>query len=154
MPTALEPLSGQERFARPPSRVFAVLSDPEALAGAMPGIVSSEPADGRARRCVVRPTFSFVSGSIRVLLTVEEAAPEERIRVRAAVQGIGLSMEILSHMRISPAPEGSEVAWDAQVIAIKGLLSAVPGGLIRAAAESVVREGWRALRQRIEAEPA
>lgn len=157
MPSSLEPFSGKELLAAPPQRVLAVLSDPGALAAAMPGLVSSEPGldRSRARRCVVRPAFSFLSGTIRITVTVDQPSSEGGVTAHIGVQGIGLSMEILSQMKVAAGPEqGSTVDWQARVTGMRGLLSAVPSGLIRGAAESVIREGWASLRKTIDAERA
>jgi len=154
MASTLDPLSGHESFAAPPQKVLAILTDPAALAAAIPGLVSSEPGEGRSRRCVVRPAFSFLSGNIRLLLTVEPGPDANEVTVRTTVQGIGLSMDLQSCMTAAPTPDGgTRVEWQAQVVAMKGLLTAVPSGLIRAASDSVVRDGWAALHKRIESTP-
>ena len=55
MPSSLEPFSGTETFSATPERVFAVLTNLDALASAMPGLVSSEKVDQLTLKAVVKP---------------------------------------------------------------------------------------------------
>lgn len=152
MPTALDPFSGEETFAAPPERVFAVLTDLDALPTAMAGLVSSENVDDRTLRAVVRPGFSFMSGQIRLTLSISETLPPKFALMRVAAASIGVGMNIESKLNLSPIEEGrsTRLAWEARVHDMKGLITAVPAGLIRAAADKVIRDGWKSLRARIE----
>lgn len=152
MPTSLEPFSGEEVFEAPPERVFAVLTDLDALPTAMAGLVSSEKVDDRTLRAVVRPGFSFMSGQIRLTLSISETLPPKFALMRVAAASIGVGMNIESKLNLSPIEEGrnTRLAWEARVHDMKGLITAVPAGLIRAAADKVIRDGWKSLRARIE----
>src|SRR5688500_18445750 len=152
MATSLEPFFGEETFAAPQAVVFGVLTDLDAVAAAMPGLVSSQKVDERTLKAVVRPGFSFMSGQVRMTLTLAEAQPPEFALMRVSAQSIGVSMNIESRLSLSPLDDGraTRLAWEARVYDMKGLISAVPAGLVRAAAEKVITDGWKALRVRIE----
>jgi carbon monoxide dehydrogenase subunit G len=152
MPSSLEPFSGQETFVAPPQRVFDVLTDLDALPSAMPGLVSSEKVDDRTLSAVVRPGFSFMTGQIRLTLTVPEARPPKFALMRVAAASIGFGMNIESKLNLSPIEESRStlLAWEARVYDMKGLITAVPAGLIRAAADKVITDGWKSLRAGIE----
>jgi carbon monoxide dehydrogenase subunit G len=153
MPTTVEPLAGTEVFAASPCRVHATLTDLDVLGQVMPGAVAPERVDDRTIRCTVRPSFSFLSANMRVTVTLADSAPPNSATIRMAAQGIGISMNVESRLRISPEQGGaaSRLDWDARITEMKGLITAVSPGLIRAAADQVVRAGWKALRLRIEA---
>ena len=152
VPASLEPFSGEETFAAPPAVVFGGLTDLQAVAAAMPGLVSSQKVDERTVKALVRPAFSFMSGQVRVTLTLVEAQPPDSALMRVAAQSIGVSMNIESRLSLSPLDDGraTRLAWESRVYDMKGLISAVPAGLVRAAAQKVIADGWKALRVRIE----
>jgi carbon monoxide dehydrogenase subunit G len=66
-----------------------------------------------------------------------------------AAQGIGLSMRVLSHLLVAEFGEGSRLTWHAQVVERKGLIAAVSSGLIRAAADQVIRHAWSSVRTQL-----
>jgi carbon monoxide dehydrogenase subunit G len=152
MPTALDPFSGDETFAAPPSRAFAVLTDLDALAAAMPGLVSSERVDERTLKAVVRPGLSFMTGQVRLTLVLVEARPDEHATMHVAAASIGVGLSIDAELSLSPLDDGrrTRLAWEARVHDMKGLIAAVPAGLVRAAADKVITDGWQSLRPRIE----
>ena len=153
MPTSLDPFSGEETFAAPPAQVFAALTDLDALPAAMPGLVSSERVDDRTLKAVVRPGFTFMAGQIRLTLTLEESRPPEFVMMRVAAASIGVGMNIETKLNLASIGvdgQHTRLNWEARVYDMKGLITAVPGGLIRAAADKVITDGWKALRSRIE----
>ena len=154
MPASLEPFSGEELFNATPKKAFAVLTDLEALPSAMPGVASSQRLDERTLKATVRPGFSFVGGQIRLTLHLVEASAPASAVMRVEAQGIGMSMQVESRLVLSPLDDGrrTRLAWVARVSEIKGLITAVPAGLIRAAAEKTISDGWNRLRARIEEE--
>jgi carbon monoxide dehydrogenase subunit G len=153
MATTIEPLTGTEVFAASPSRVHATLTDLDVLSQVMPGAVAAERVDDRTIRCTVRPGFSFLRASMRVTVTIADSAPPSSVTIHMAAQGIGVSMNVESRLRISPEQGGAacRLDWEARITEMKGLITAVSPGLIRAAADQVVRDGWKALRLRVEA---
>jgi carbon monoxide dehydrogenase subunit G len=156
MPARLEPFAGEENFAAPPARLFATLTNPDALADAMPNRISHERIDDRTLRCTVRPGFSFVRANMQLTVVIAEAVPDSAVALNIASKGIGASMKVECKMRISPDDSGqrSKVEWEATVAELSGLISAVSPALIRGAADKVIRDGWDAIRQQVEQAPA
>jgi carbon monoxide dehydrogenase subunit G len=156
MPASLEPFSGVETFTAPPAQVFAALTDLDALPAAMPGLVSSERVDDRTLKAVVRPGLTFMAGQIRLTLTLEERRPPAFAVMRVVAASIGVAMNIDTKLDLSPIGEegqSTRLNWEARVHDMRGLITAVPGGLIRAAADKVITDGWKAMRSRIEGPP-
>jgi carbon monoxide dehydrogenase subunit G len=149
----MEPLKGEETFNTPPAKLFAALTDLDALAKNIPDVVSSTRLDDRTLQCVVRPGFSFIRGQLKTTIRVAEAEPHERVRIQVTASGIGMGMEIESRLRIEPLDGGtrSKLHYEAQVVSRSGLVSAVPAGLIAGAADKTVKDGWVKLRAQVEA---
>jgi carbon monoxide dehydrogenase subunit G len=156
MPVSLEPFHGEEKLAAAPERVFAALTDLEALARVLPGFVSCEripDSSPPAVRAVVRPGLSFLHANLRLTLTLAQTAAPDTATIRIAAQSIGVSMQVESCIRIEPASGhggASTVRWEARIGEMSGLITAVGPTLIRAAADKVIRDAWEGVRRRVE----
>jgi carbon monoxide dehydrogenase subunit G len=156
MPAAIEPFTGEEQFDAPPARVFAAITDPETLARAIPDLTSHERVDGRTLKGTVRPGFSFMRASMKLVLTVDEAVPPAagqpgRAEMNISSSGIGTLMKVGCRLELHAAPAGgTRLAWTATVQERKGLISAVSPALIRGAADKVIRDGWDSIRREVE----
>jgi carbon monoxide dehydrogenase subunit G len=140
---------GEETFRAKPAVLFAQLTDLDAMARTIPDLVSAEKVDERTMKCVVRPGFSFLRGTMKLEIQFLELAPNESATMSVVAQGIGLSMRVLSHLLVAEFGEGSRLTWHAQVVERKGLIAAVSSGLIRAAADQVIRHAWSSVRTQL-----
>ncbi|CAG0982144.1 hypothetical protein PHYC_01824 [Phycisphaerales bacterium] len=151
MASITDPFSGEELFKAEPERVFGVLSNLDALAKAIPGLVSAERPDERTLKCVVKPALSFIGGSVKITLSIAKAVPPGSITLNLGSSGVGMTLDLVSTMTITPAETGqSRLQWSAQVVKMTGLVKAAPAALVRAAADKVIRDGWAELRKQIE----
>ena len=142
---------GEERFAASPDRVFALLTDLDAMAGTIPDLVSAEKsADGRTLKCVVRPGFSFLRGTMRLAISLGDCRQPKQATMKVDAQGIGLAMGVVSELNILSDGNGSRLEWTARIQELKGLISAVSPGLIRAAADQVIRHAWSQVRKKLD----
>src|SRR6185437_14433388 len=66
---------GEERFAAAPERLFAVVTDLETLSENIPNLVSAERTDERTLKCVVRPGFSFLRGTLKLTISLADLEP-------------------------------------------------------------------------------
>jgi len=112
----------------------------------IPDLVSSERVDDRSMRCVVRPGFSFLRGTLKLVISLDDLQPPTAASMHIAAQGIGVSMRVASKLRIAADAGGSKLAWAAQVEEIKGLAAALSPALIKAAADQVIRHAWTQVR--------
>ncbi|MBX3356154.1 MAG: SRPBCC family protein [Phycisphaeraceae bacterium] len=155
MASRLEPFSGEEDLPHSPDRIFALLTDPSAFAKIIPGVVSSERVDEKTLKAVVRPGFSFLKTNLTITLVVAERTPPGDALLRVDTKGIGLTMQVESRIHVEPAPNGSgsRVRWQAEVVKMSGLVTAVGSTLIRASANKVIRDGWDGVRAHLAAAP-
>lgn len=137
---------GEEQFRASPEKLYGLLTDLDAMAATIPDLVSAEKVDGRTMKCVVRPGFSFLRGTMRLTMVFGETDPPSAAVMTIAAQGIGVSMNVLSRLEIAPEGDGSLLRWSARVEELKGLIAAVSPGLITAAADQVIRHAWSKVR--------
>lgn len=149
MANQITEFGGEERFAASPEKLYELLTNLDAMASSIPDLVSAEKVDGRTMKCVVRPRFSFLRGTMRLTITLAEATKPESAAMGVAAQGIGVSMNVLSQLKISPEGSGSRLDWTAKIQELKGLISAVSPGLIKAAADQVIRHAWSQVRKQL-----
>jgi carbon monoxide dehydrogenase subunit G len=140
---------GVEHFSASQPQVYGLLTDLQAMATIIPDLVSSEQVDDRTLKCVVKPGFSFLRGTLRLTITLGDCQPSESATMRVEAQGIGVGMSISSQLRILPEDSGSRLDWQARIDQVKGLISAVSPTLIKAAADQVIRNSWSAVRAKL-----
>lgn len=140
---------GEEHFAAPPERLFAALTDLDTLAATIPDLVSSERPDVRTLKCVVKPRFSFLRATLRLTISLSDLQPPRAAVMHVAGQGIGVSLEISSSLAIEPEGSGSRLRWTGRIERVGGLMATVPAGLIKGAADTVIRQGWQQVRERL-----
>jgi 2-furoyl-CoA dehydrogenase large subunit len=141
--------AGEEQFQASSDRVYALLTDLDAMAATIPDLVSSERAGDRTLKCVVRPGFSFLRGTMKLQIDLADLQPPERAVMQVAAQGIGVSMRIVSQLQVTPEGSGSKLVWSAQVDQLKGLVAALSPSLIKAAADQVIRHAWTQVRKQL-----
>ncbi|MCL6501759.1 MAG: SRPBCC family protein [Pirellulales bacterium] len=144
-------LEGEEHFAAPVERVFALLTDLRVVADLIPDLESCE-VDGQGMlRCVVRPGFSFLRGTLRLTIRIEPVPEAGQAVMHVTAEGIGTGMEVRSTLVLERSAGGTRLKWRAEVDRVRGLLAAVSPALIQAAAAKVMANGWEQLRHRLAA---
>jgi hypothetical protein len=133
---------GQERFDAPPERVYAALTEPQAIADSLPDLESWRQVDPCSIECVVRPGFSFLRGSLKVTVVAERVDPPRSATMRIHSKGIGAEVVVESDFELEPADAGSRLTWRARVVQLKGLVATVSPALVKAAAEAVLARAW------------
>ncbi len=128
---------GEEHFAAPPEKVYALLTDLDGLGASIPDLVSAKRVDEKTLECVVRPGFSFLRGTMKLKISLDELTPPSAAVMKIDSQGIGVAMK------------GTKLTWQADVPEMKGLVATISPGLVRAAADQVLRHGWQQLHERL-----
>jgi carbon monoxide dehydrogenase subunit G len=140
---------GQEQFRAAPEALFGLLTNLDSMAATIPDLVSAEKVDDGTMKCVVRPGFSFLRGTMKLNLSLGETTPPERATMHVDAQGIGVAMKVVSQLLIAPHEGGSQLDWTATIVERKGLIAAVSPGLIKAAADQVIRHAWQQVRAKL-----
>ncbi len=146
MPAAAIEFGGEEHFDTTPDRLYAVLTDLDIVANNIPDLKSSERVDERTLRCVVRPGFAFIRGTMKLTITMDELNPPESATMRIDAKGIGAKFRVESHFEISSDGAGSLLKWKADIPQMSGLVATISPALLRGAADQVIRQGWEKTR--------
>lgn len=140
---------GTEDLSRPLSEVWPELSEAGRLVEFVPDRESLRSAGADEAECVVKPGFSFMSGTLDMTIRVLERKPQDEARVLFHSKGIGATSDVEVLIRLEPHGDGTRVRWNAEVKQLTGLLKLLPQGLIRAAARKVVNDVWAGVRTRM-----
>ena len=140
-------LEGEEEFDRPPAEGWRWLTDPQFLCDCFPDAESVVQADERSGVVRVRPSFSFMRGTLDISFEFVEKEPPTRTRVRVHVKGIASSAEADAQLHLAPHGGGTRLRWVVDVGEMKGLLKTVSWGLTQAAAQKVAADTWTKIRK-------
>lgn len=143
-------IEGERVFAAPPGAVFEALTDPELLAGMVPGVesVEVESAD-RWTATVASPLGKGPSLPLRFELT--ERRPPERAGLHAKGGRMGAKIAVATSFDLAEAPEGTRMRWSAE-IKLGGVLRALDGPGFEPVARRQAEKSLDRLGQRVESD--
>jgi carbon monoxide dehydrogenase subunit G len=122
-------VDGERRFAAPPERVFALLTDPDVVASAIPAVQGHSVIDADHWHAKVKPPLRFAP-SIRIRFEVlDRRSPEH-----AALHAHGGGADVTSTFDLSADGEGTLMHWRTE-IKLSGLLSRYGGAGLEGVAE-------------------
>jgi uncharacterized protein len=110
-------VEGQRRFAAPPKRVFALLTDPDVVASAMPAVRSHTVIDADHWNAKVKPPLPFAP-SFTIRFEVLDRRPPEH----AALHAHGGGADVTSTFDLAADGDGTLMHWRTD-IHLSGLLS-------------------------------
>jgi len=140
---------GHEAFPLPPDELYAKLSDAGFLAGCLPDAEVAEAAPDRAV-WKQKPKLSYIAGAIETTLSVANRVPGESVAFTVQGKGVGATSTVETALAFRPGEGGGTlIHWTGDVVTLTGLLKMVPRGLIQATAQTVIRDVWAAVRQRV-----
>jgi carbon monoxide dehydrogenase subunit G len=142
---------GDKDFSRAPRELWDKLSDARFLVQCIPDVESVSQSERDSLLCKLRPGFAFVRGTLELTLQVAEAVAAKSVRLALHTKGIGTTTQVETVLAFSPQDAGTRIHWTADVKELGGLLKAVPQGLIRAAAQKVIADAWKAVAAKLAA---
>jgi carbon monoxide dehydrogenase subunit G len=122
-------VEGERRFAAPPERVFAVLTDPDVIASALPAIRSHRVIDEDRWEAKVKPPLPLTP-SLTISFEVQEREPPSH----AALRAHGPGADVLSRFDLEPEGDGTRMRWRTEL-----RLSGVVGRLVGPGLDAVAR---------------
>ncbi len=141
--------SGQEHFDAPIERVFDLITNLEFTAKTVPGLERIEKLEPRRLECRVKPSFSFLTGGMKMIFDVLAAERPTSARMRVTGKGIGATLVIETAINLSSEGTGTRLDWSSQVTELGGLIKAVSRGLIEGAAKKIVGDSWTTFREHL-----
>lgn len=141
-------IEGERTFAARPEVVFEALTDPELLAGMVPGVERVEvETEDRWTAIVSSPLGKGPSLPLRFELT--ERRPPERAGLRAKGARMGAKIAVATNFELGAAAEGTRMRWNAE-ITLGGLLRALDGPGFEPVARRQAEKTLDRLAQRVE----
>ena len=122
-------VEGQRRFAAPPERVYALLTDPDVIASAMPAVRGHTVIDADRWEAKVKPPLPLAP-SIRIRFEVQERRPPEH----AALHAHGGGADVHSTFDLAPDGDGTLMHWRTE-LHLTGLLERFAGHGVDAVAQ-------------------
>ena len=114
-------VEGQRRFAATPERLFALLTDPDVIASALPAIRGYSIVDADHWTAKVKPPFPLAPSITIRFEVLERRAPEH-----AALHAHGGGADVTSTFDLEPDGEGTVMHYRTE-IKLSGLLSHLGG---------------------------
>lgn len=142
-------LEGTREIDAPPAAVWTVVDDPPRVARLVPGVESVEALGPDRWRAAVG--LLGLGLPFRIDVEREEEVPRERVRLRARGGALGTGLTVDARFRLAAEGGGTELHWEADV-ELRGLLSRLGEGVVRAAAEREVRVLLEAIEREVRAE--
>jgi carbon monoxide dehydrogenase subunit G len=103
-------VTGERRFAAPPSRVFELLTDPVVIAGAVPAVRGHRVVDADHWEAKVKPPLPFSPA-----LTIRFEVLERHAPSHAGLHAHGGGADVTSRFDLQPDGEGTVMRWQAEV---------------------------------------
>jgi carbon monoxide dehydrogenase subunit G len=122
-------VEGERYFAAPPERVFALLTDPDIVASAIPAVRSHSVVDADHWSAKVKPPLPFAP-SITIRFEVLDRRPPEH----AALHAHGGGADVTSTFDLAVDGDGTLMRWRTE-LKLSGLLSRFAGAGLDAAAQ-------------------
>ena len=122
-------VEGERRFAAPPERVFALLTDPDVVASAMPAMRGHTVLDAEHWVGKVKPPRPFAP-SLTIRFEVLDRRPPEH----AALHAHGGGADVTSTFDLVADGDGTSMHWRTE-ITLSGLLSRFAGPGLEAVAQ-------------------
>src|SRR5260370_38449997 len=145
---------GDQDLMLPPPQLWAKLSDARFLVRCVPGVETVTQQETNRAAFILRPGLSFARGTLEVIMQVAEAVPGQSRKYLLHSKGIGSHSDVEAALTLQTRDTGSRVHWIVDIKELGGLLKAVPGGLIQAAAKKVVSDAWLAVENQLRQEAA
>ena len=114
-------VEGERRFAAPPERVFALLTDPDVVAPAIPAVRSHTVVDADHWNAKVKPPLPLAP-AITIRFTVLDRRPPEH----AALHAHGGGADVTSTFDLASDGDGTVMHWRTE-LKFSGLLSRLAG---------------------------
>lgn len=128
------------------------LTDMTFVSGLIPDVQRINRIESTEFSCRVRPSLSFLKGSLDLTFKIVEAEKPQRLKVQTTGKGMAVGVVVEAELNLTAVETGTKLVWTASIVERKGLLKAVSAGLIQGAAQRVVDDFWSAVQEALGSE--
>jgi carbon monoxide dehydrogenase subunit G len=144
--------SGTLQIQGPREHVWAVLTDPQAVAPCVPGFERLDVVDATHFRAAVRAGLGPVRGSFTFDAAWQELAAPDHARMTARGKTAGSGVTVDSSMDLTASADGgTDLAWSADVV-VHGMIASVGARLLTGFVEKQTQQFFECIRARLEGE--
>jgi carbon monoxide dehydrogenase subunit G len=143
-------LKGRAGIQAPRSTVWTFVTDPDLIAGCLPGVQSIEKLGHGRFRAHARVKLGFFSAKVVVEVEYTELRAPDDATVHARAQAPGSGVEVTAKLALTDGPDHSTaVDWTADV-EISGMLAGVGGPQIEETAGRMIGAALDCVRVKLE----
>ncbi len=138
-------------IAAPRERVWAFVTDPQAVSACAPDVQSVEVLDPEHFKLVVRAGVGPIRVTFNLDVVFIELVPPARANVRARGQAPGSAVEMLNAMELDAlAPDRTTMRWSSDVI-VTGTIAQVGARLMQGTADKITQQVFACIKAKVEA---
>ena len=141
-------IEGERTFAAPPEAVFEALTDPELLAGMVPGVERVDVESPERWTATVSSPLGK-GPSLPLRFELHERRPPEHAALRAKGSRMGAKIAVATSFELGGADKGTRMRWSAE-ITFGGLLRALDGPGFEPVARRQAEKSLDRLAQQVE----
>ena len=132
------------------SRVYSLVTDPEQVAGCMPGLQKVDVKSPDEFDAMVSVGVSFIRGDFTLHFRTVEKEPASGAKFAIHGTGLGSAVDMEIALAISSGKDGgASMKWQADA-KVNGKIASLGQRLMEAQAERIIREFFDCLRQKLE----
>lgn len=136
--------------AAPRGRVFDTITDPNQVAGCMPGLQSVEVRSPDEFDAVVRVGVSFIRGDFALRFRTVEKNPQSYAKLLVHGTGLGSAIDMEIEVRIFEGKGGGmSMKWNADA-SVSGKIASLGQRLMESQAERIIKQFFDCLRQKLD----
>jgi hypothetical protein len=140
---------GTEQIPVTPDKVWAFVSDPEKIAGALPDVVDVKMIDATHFDAVVKVGVGPVRGKFTMKFELQPDPAAQRVNMKIAGGGFGSAMDLSAGADIVDAGNGATTLnWDGSA-EMRGPVAAVGGRVLDAQAQKLIAQTFATVRERL-----
>ena len=141
---------GTQDIAAPRERVWAFVTDPQAVSSCAPDVQSVEVLDPAHFKLVIRAGVGPIRATFNLDVVFTELTAPARANVRARGQAPGSAVEMLSTMELSAsAPDRTTMDWTSDVT-ISGTIAQMGARLMQGTADKLTQQVFACIKTTLE----
>jgi len=137
-------LSGSHAFSAPRQKVWDFFNDPERLAKVLPGCEKLEAIGPDHYKAAIKFTLAAFSGSYSATVGLTEKKPPQSMRMSMEGKGGPGFMKGSGTLQLEEAGSNTVLTYDGDA-QVGGLIAAVGGRMIEAAAKKILQQFFAAV---------
>ena len=130
-------------------RVYSLVTDPQEVAGCLPGLQRLDVRSPEEFDAVVKVGVSFIRGDFALRFRAVEKKPASGAKFAVHGAGMGSAVDMEITLGISPGSSGASMRWQAEAT-VSGKIASLGQRIMEAQAGKIIGEFFGCFRQKLE----